>query len=261
MKPRNVRYRSAARRRAPSPALRVWLQQAFWASCLTLVIAAVAGGCWFAYRQLLASGAIELREIAVHGARRVGSELNQYLQLRPGMPLSWIDEDVVEARIAKHPWVKDVEVERKYPHGLHIRLTEREPALLHLADALYVVDRDGVWVEPAGAEVDLPVVTGISPKPATQATERLRALARFAGYWDGATSPVRIGELHFVSDNEVVLYPVGKGMRIHLPLAPEAWPMARERLQRVLREAGRLGVSLNVVDLLFPDRVVARRKT
>ncbi len=260
MKRRSSRY---ARKRRPAVKWREVGRQVFWAGCLTVIVGALSGGIWFTWRQVLESGAIDLREIEVFGARRVGSELGQYLQLGHGTPLSRIDTDVVRMRLEKHPWVRSAEVEKHFPHRLTLRIVEREPALLHLTRRLYVVDTEGVWVkawEPDDA-IDLPVVTGVQPVPVTEATGVLRDLASFVEYWDAPTSPVRVGEVHYAGAGEVWVYPMDHGPLLHLPLDAGLWPQARARLGRVLEEARRIGLELQVIDLLYPDRAVARRKT
>ena len=235
----------------------------FWMACLTLLVGSFLGGGFFAYRQLMRSGSIDVREVQVFGAAHVGSELADYLRLGKKTPLSAIDAAVVEARLAKHPWVKRAKLEKHYPHKLVVRIEERTPALLHLADKLYIVDADGDWIKPLadGENFDLPVVTGVIAEPATAATSRLQRLAAFIGYWDAATSPVHVGEVRYVSDAEVIVYTTGNRAQLHLPLDAGRWPLLRERLERVLSEAKKMNLELRSIDLLYPDRAVAERKT
>lgn len=232
-------------------------------ACLTLLVGTFAGGGFAAYRQFMRSGAIEVREVEVFGAEHVGSELAGYLRLGKNTPLSAIDTGVVEERLAKHPWVKSAKLEKHYPHKLVVRIEERRPVLLHLADKLYLVDAEGGWIKPlaAGELFDLPVATNVSAEPATAATARLRALAGFVGYWDTPASPLRLGEVRYVSPAEVVVYAAASGTRLHLPLDPGRWPAARERLARVLAEAKKMNLELRSIDLLYPDRAVAERKS
>jgi cell division protein FtsQ len=232
-------------------------------ACLTVLVGAFAGGGFFAYGRFMRSGAIAVREVSVFGSTHVGSELADYLRLGKSTPLSAVDAALIEARLAKHPWVKRAVLEKHYPHKLVVRIEERRPALLHLADKLYLVDTDGAWIKTvaAGDGYDLPVATNVAVTPVTVATERLRALAGFVGYWDAATSPVRVGEVRFVSADEVAVYTLAGGTLLRLPLSAARWPVARERLVRVLEQAKKMNLELRSIDLLYPDRAVAVRKT
>lgn len=231
-------------------------------ACLTVLVGGSLGGLWFAYRSVMRSGAIDVREVAVTGAKHVGPELADYLRLGKRTPLSGIDADQLARRLERHPWVKAAAVEKRYPHKLVLNLVEREPALLHLAGKLYLVDREGAWIKVAAPEdgFDLPVVTGVPLEPVTAATRKLRRLAEFAAYWDAATSPVRIGELRYVNDSEVLVYTLGEATAVSLPLDPAQWAPVRERLGQVMREARKLGLRMKTLDMLYPDRAIAQTK-
>lgn len=231
-------------------------------ACLTLLVGGSLGGLWFGYRSVMRSGAIDVREVSVSGAAQVGPELADYLRLGKRTPLSSIDAEQLARRLERHPWVKSAEVEKSYPHKLVLNLVEREPALLHLAGKLYLVDREGVWIKAVqpGDAFDLPVVTGVAAAPATAATAKLRRLADFAAYWDAATSPVRIGELRYVNDSEVLVYTLGEATAIALPLDPEKWAPARDRLGQVMREARKMGLRMKSLDMQYPDRAIAQTK-
>ena len=127
---------------------------------------------------------------------------------------------------------------------------------------MYLVDREGVWIKIVTPtdDFDLPVVTGVAVEPATAATAKLHRLADFAAYWDAATSPVRIGELRYVSDSEVLVYTLGEATAVSLPLDPAQWAPARERLGMVMREARKMGLRMKSIDMLYPDRAIAQTK-
>jgi cell division protein FtsQ len=70
----------------------------------------------------------DLREIAVSGYRRTtADEIARSTQLYSGQPLLTIPLRTVAARVSLLPWVKDVAVERVFPHGIRIRVEERAP--------------------------------------------------------------------------------------------------------------------------------------
>ena len=102
----------------------------FWGACLTVVLGTFAGSLSFMYHRLIRSGALDVREVEVRGAHRVGPELADYLQLRDKMPLSAVDTRLLSERLRRHSWIKNAVVKKSYPHKLIIELQERRPALL-----------------------------------------------------------------------------------------------------------------------------------
>ena len=81
-----------------------------------------------------------------------------------------VDLHAVENRVAAHPYVSRVLVERNLPSTIHIEIIERRPLALLNGRELRYVDRDGVVLpNPVSRELfDLPVITGL---PAAQATK------------------------------------------------------------------------------------------
>lgn len=256
MRPRGSPYRRRERRPVN---YRELVERFFWGMCLTGLVALSVAGASFAYRHVLRSGVIALKHVEVYGAQRVGEELSDYLQLRPRVHLNEIDPNKLRQRLDRHPWIRAIEIEKRYPHTLVVRIREREPAFITVP-SLVVVDTEGARIKPFALQdqLDLPVVSGLA---VTAAAPSLLQMAKFLQYWDAATGPVRVGEAYVVSPQEVLVYPVGGGPTLLLPLDVEQWPQARARLMAVLAEARRLGLAFEQLDLCYRDRVVAQRKT
>ena len=257
------RVRAYRRKKTAPLAWREFADQVFWGVCLSLVMAALVGGGWAGYRYIAEAGTLDLREVDVRGAERVGGELADYMRIRAGTTLTELDTERLRRRIEAHPWIRSAEVTRRWPDGLQIHIQEREPVLLHLTRRFYVVDKRGGWIKPYEARdgLDLPVVTGLSPRPVTEAAEALRRLARLVDFWDDPDGPVQVGEVHYLGPQEVWVYPVGEGPRLLLSLEESSWPESRVRLERVISETRRIGVELQSIDLLYPGKAIARRKT
>jgi len=70
-----------------------------------------------------------------------------------------LDMAKVRKRLEALPWVKEARLRKVFPSMLEIGLTPRRPAALIRRDAVYLVDRDGVELEPAGeaAPSELPL--------------------------------------------------------------------------------------------------------
>ena len=90
----------------------------------------------------------------------------------------WDPTPPLEARAAAHPLVREVEIERKLPGTLVVRIAEHAPvALVATTGGFRVYDERGVAlpIDPAAADVDAPILA----RPDT-ALLRLLAAARVA---------------------------------------------------------------------------------
>jgi len=61
-----------------------------------------------------------------------------------------LDMAKVRKRLEALPWVKEARLRKVFPASVEIGLTPRQPAALLQRGAIYLVDRDGVELEPAG---------------------------------------------------------------------------------------------------------------
>lgn len=78
----------------------------------------------------------------------------------------WDDPDPLAARVARHALVRDVEIGRKLPGTLVVRLVEHAPvALVATARGFRAYDERGVAlpIDPAGKDVNVPII----PRPDT----------------------------------------------------------------------------------------------
>lgn len=75
-----------------------------------------------------------------------------------GSPMTDLDTGAVEARVAGLAWVRDVDVERRWPGTVAIEVTEREAIAVDARGS--GIDVTGRAVGPVAAGSDLPVVSG-----------------------------------------------------------------------------------------------------
>ena len=117
-----------------------------------------------AVRRARTSSELSLQAITMEGMHRgSGDAIRARLADMAGVNLFELDLDLLADRIRQEPWVADCAVRRVLPDGLHVRVTEREPAALTwVGESLHVVDGTGRVVGPAGADLHgrLPVLTG-----------------------------------------------------------------------------------------------------
>ncbi|MBS2033279.1 MAG: FtsQ-type POTRA domain-containing protein [Deltaproteobacteria bacterium] len=230
-------------------------------AALGAVGTALAFGGQLGWRWLTTSPTFAIHTIELRGNRHAASdELVRLSGLVPGGNLFAADVDAAEAALQGEPWIKAVEVRRKLPDSISIRVTEREPALLVALDKLYVADVDGTLFKraQAGDSLDLPVVTGL---PRQQFQEQRAAgeaklrevLDVLAGYRGRALDGrYRIQEINLDADEglSLQLAPIGSPTELQTVKLGEApFDDKLEKLATLWLEFQRRGVKAQVVHL------------
>lgn len=136
--------------------------------------------------------------------------------VRVGTNLLDVDLGTVERRVRALPWVKDVDVGRRPPSTVELAVAVRRPAaVVHVGDAAWVVDGDGV-VLAGGAPAGLPVVAApnsVLPGVGVQVSDLAvrNALAVHAALPVGLRARVDRYDA-----------PSERGLRLHLVLSDDA---------------------------------------
>jgi cell division septal protein FtsQ len=172
-----------------------------------------------------------------------------------------VDLDRVAAAVRDHPWIRRVQVQRRLPRTLSVRVEERTPcALLLLAGEAFLIDTSGARIDryqPRYAAWSFPVLRGLDDVPAAERLSRCRAAAAQLAALQSAAPEVyaRLAEVD-LSDPAATVLRV-EGIPERLQAQPEEWtrnlesylalrPQLLERHGAVatvdLRWAGRLAV-------------------
>ncbi|MEP6691016.1 MAG: FtsQ-type POTRA domain-containing protein [Gemmatimonadaceae bacterium] len=128
---------------------------------LGVVLVAAASAPWWGPRALRPLAYFHVRRIEVVGARFLApSDVVDRLRVDTASSV-WDDLRRLERRVAAHPQVQSVMVERKLPATIVVRIIENLPvALMPGRDGLTPVDATGriLPIDPSRVGVDLPVV-------------------------------------------------------------------------------------------------------
>jgi cell division protein FtsQ len=163
------------------------------------------------YGYLLTSPYIRLEQVEIVGVDEVMTkELREMAGLNFELSLLAIDLDVVQKRLEKHPWVRTVEVEKQFPHGLLIRVEKEEPRALVVADKLYYMNRLGEVFKEVGPNeaVDFPIITGVTTDESDRQKEvgfSMQVL-QFLESQSDPWSLKNLSEIHVRKDGDVSLY-------------------------------------------------------
>lgn len=197
------------------------------------------------------------------------SEIIKLARVPSGIKMVDADLLAIEQRVATHPYVDEVVVERNLPSTVHVRITERRPlAILNGRDLCYV-DREGVVLPNSISKelFDLPVITGFTgsslPAPGTVLTtpdvaEALRLLETSKLVGGGLYH--LISEIRLRGQGDLLLYTADGGVPVIFGRgnAARKLVMLESFWQTVV--AGRGPQQLQYLDLRYDDQIVARWK-
>lgn len=208
-----------------------------------------------------------LAEVIVEGNLHLGrDDVLGVLALRKGANVLALDLTTLAARLAAKPWVKEATLQRRLPDGLVVRLVERAPAAVLVAEGAYLVSGDGVLLEAASqdAMAGLPVLR--APAGRRYAVgERVapQELSEALGAWRQvqlapALEGRRPREVAMATDGSyrVKMAPGSFTVRLRADgLEPQL-----KRLGAVVALRGGALDDVEEVDLRFPQKVILRER-
>ena len=139
--------------------------------------------CAFALPEVIRTARfLQVDNIVVEGNRRVseGEVLALVGQLR-GQNIVTVDLEAHRDELLSSGWVENATLSRVLPSTVKVGVTEREPVgLARFGGRLYLMDGSGTLIEEYGprfADVDLPIVDGLSVAQGEAVDERRAELA------------------------------------------------------------------------------------
>ena len=206
-----------------------------------------------------------VQEIKVRGGEKVGgSEIVAMAGMSQGMNIWKIDAEIIERKVAQHPWVKRVLVRRELPRRVVIEVEEREAKGIVVLGRLYYVDPEGFVFKEVeeGENADFPLLTGLQQadlvSQAHATRQKIREALKLSDLM--ARGPLSISEIHFPAQGGVVLYPMAYPVALRMGWGD--WQGKLKRLESVLELWRGKEARLASVDLRFRNQAVARmRKT
>jgi cell division protein FtsQ len=214
------------------------------APALLLALGAPWWGRWVLARLTF----FHVRRVEIEGARYVAPR-DIVTRLRVDTSSSvWDDLRPLERRVAQHPQIASVEIERRLPGTLVVRVTENLPVALFPTRAGFrALDAGGraLPVEPSETRLDLPIL-------AQRDMSLLRLLAAVRQREPSLFA--RISEVRRQGRGELLV------QLTTVPVRAMA-DVTAERLADVLpveRDLARRGARVAELDLRFRDQVIAR---
>lgn len=153
---------------------------------------------------LLASPLLAVRQVSVTGASRLGQQqILAAAGIATGTPLARLDTAAVAARVRLLRPVADVSVTRDWPHGVRVRIAERQPvAGVRQGQTVLLLDRGGVAFASAGS-FPVGVVPLVVDRPGPNDSATRAALSVLQALPTGLRA--RLGSLSAASPEQVEL--------------------------------------------------------
>jgi len=234
-----------------------------------LIGAVVAGGTLLGMEHgsewLAGLSTFHVQDVDVAGATFVApEEVVRLMALQPTSSI-WEEKSVWAERIERHPMIRTVEVARRFPAGLRVTITERQPVALAPTPTLEPVDADGyrLPVDPSHHRLDLPVLsTRLTPaRGARLVPEAVRDLAGEVGRMMSADTAFMqmVSSVRWGDDETLVARWTEPSVDFLLPRRASPARL-REGLGALANAISRTPANPpHAIDLRFADQVVVRR--
>ncbi|GAC1433475.1 MAG: cell division protein FtsQ/DivIB [Thermoanaerobaculia bacterium] len=217
---------------------------------------AVAGVCAWGWHRAQSDGRFAVKNIEVSGAVHTSREaLGAVTAAFAGVNLFKIDITVVQAELRSLPWISRIEIEKKLPDTLRIRVTERTPwALVQSGSSLRYADENGVPFAPLSPSVgdpDLPLIVASNPADMERCARLIRDLHR--------RDPLvysRISEVSVLAPNAFAIFDRDLGTVVYADAEnlSQKW-----RTLYAIADAERFPRGgIQYADLRFADRIVLK---
>jgi cell division protein FtsQ len=235
------------------------------AALAVLLVAGAAAGGVQGWRFL---SRVRIQTIRFEGlSRSTADELLALSPVKPGDLFLSADVDALERALERHPWVRRIEVRRRWPPRLDVKVSERTAVALVDLAGLYLVDAEANVFKRAvaGDGLDLPLVTGIGRNDylqhrATAAPLLAGALALMSAWRaQGLNAMAELSEIHVDPGEGTTIYVGEEGTQVRLGSGDLPAKLVRLReVLSVLRAEGKKAEVLHLENRLHPSWVAVR---
>lgn len=189
-----------------------WMSSSFIkVACLLVCLMMISVLFLAGYHYLVRSPYIRLERVVITGVEDdVKRELLELSGLRSGMSLLEVNLRELRQNLERHPWVRSMDLAKKYPHTLVMKAHREEPRAVVAMDSLFYMNRDGEMFKKVGVSepVDFPVITG-DLGDEERREDALRLAVHILNVLEGSGKPwmrEEISEVHLSNAGNVSLY-------------------------------------------------------
>ncbi len=178
---------------------------------LVLFVAVISFSFLSLYQYLLSSPYMRLEEVKITGIEeKIMAELKKTHNLNADQSLLGINLNELNREIEKHPWIRSVRLERRFPNTLIVEVERQEPLAMVVMEQMHYMNRYGeIFKKVEGQDpIDLPVITGI-PKDTIKSRELLKNAVHVMEILEAEAEPWslnQVSEIHVRNNDEMSLY-------------------------------------------------------
>lgn len=247
LRPTDLQRLRRNQRRIQVQRLLVWVRNG------GLAAAVLVGAVW-AWRHTQSDPSFAVRTIEIEGAVHTPrAALAKATQPYTGLNLFQIDIARVQRDLGGLGWVRRIDIEKKLPDTLRIKITERKPvALARIGDRLMYVDAEGAAfaeLSPRVGDDDLPLIADAEGAELLRSVQFLTALRK-----GDAELYARISEVWPIPPRGFALYDRELGAVVYANAEDVS---AKYRSLRAVLGA-EFNPKIEYADLRFADRVIVK---
>jgi len=136
---------SLRKRLSDPPKLAVWIRIFVEIASKLFLVGVVIYLVFSGYNFLLSSPRFKIQHVSFQGNQVLSNaEVLEWLGSLKGKNLFAINLIELNHQLSEHPWIKSSSIQRKFPKGLDIEITERVPYARVMRDQIYLIDNFGV---------------------------------------------------------------------------------------------------------------------
>ncbi|MGD8227930.1 MAG: FtsQ-type POTRA domain-containing protein [Desulfobacteraceae bacterium] len=165
----------------------------------------------YLYENLLTSPHVRLKRVVVKGVdEKLKHALLKMSELKPDTSLLSVRLDELKQRMEKHPWIRSVNLEKRFPHTLVIEAEKEAPCAMVVMNGLHYMNRWGKLFRKVekSESMDFPLVTGIT-KDDSDGEKQLQLAASVLRLLEAEQDPwshSQLSEVHVEKTGLISLY-------------------------------------------------------
>ena len=222
---------------------------------VTFALLAIVVGMWI-YRRTQSDARFAIRAVEMAGiVHTPRTEIDRITARYVGVNLFQVDIARVQRDLRAISWIERIDIEKKLPDVLRIRVTEREPIALAVSGSqIRYVDAEGVAfaaLSPTVGNPDLPLVSGAKGAELERCVDLLRDLSR-----TDAEVYSRISEVKPVAPDGYALF--DRELAAFVYAKRDGISSRWRALHAVARAEGYRRGDIAYADVRFSDRIVIK---
>ncbi len=205
------------------------------------------------FHQSMQHAGFAVTDIFIDGRVRTSlSDIKKALHVQQGMPMTEVNMQEIFDNLRQLPWIKHVQIHRKLPNLLYVRILEKTPIALWQKDGKHhPIDEEGNIINTSAKGLEYLVITVGDDAP-KNAPELINEISQYQELARRTMSAVRIGGRRW----NLILDHITDGLIIELP--EDNIHEALERLSVLNEKHHLLNRQLSLIDLRLPDRLIVQ---